>query len=122
VKLKRPSDPTTQSPTIIAAVESVTCARGRAHRAGSRTGKAANRERFFADRTLQIREDYFIGEDVLRVGGGRGKRYTEEEFERRFRMSRSVFNEIWVVVSVDEYFQTRSVRLRDAFAIVPLSL
>jgi hypothetical protein len=94
----------------------------RAHRAGSRRGKAANRERFFADRTLQFREDYFFGEDVLRVDGGRWKRYTEEEFERRFRMPRSVFNEILVVVSVDEYFQARSVRLRDAFAIVPLSL
>jgi hypothetical protein len=37
-------------------------------------------------------------------------------------MPRSVFNEILVVVSVDEYFQARSVRLRDAFSIVPLSL
>jgi hypothetical protein len=53
------------SALIIAAVESVTSARGRAHRAGSRRGKAANRERFFAGKTLQIREDYFIGEDVL---------------------------------------------------------
>jgi hypothetical protein len=64
------------SAQIIAAVEIVTCATGRAHRAGSRRGKAANRERFFADKTLQMREDYFIGEDVLRVDGGRGKRYT----------------------------------------------
>jgi hypothetical protein len=95
------------SALIIRAVESVTCARCRAHRAGSRRGKAGNRERFFADKTLQIREDYFHGEDVLRVDGGRGKRYTEEEFERRFRMPRSVFNEILVVVSVDEYFRGR---------------
>jgi hypothetical protein len=64
------------SAQIIAAVEIVTCATGRAHRAGSRRGKAANRERFFADKTLQMREDYFIGEDVVRVDGGRGKRYT----------------------------------------------
>jgi hypothetical protein len=61
------------SALIVVAVESVTCASGRAHRAGSRRGKAANRERFFADRTLQIREDYIIGDDVLRVDGGRGK-------------------------------------------------
>jgi hypothetical protein len=60
------------SALIIAAVESATCARGRAHRAGSRRGKAANRERFFADKTLQIRDEYFICEDVLRVDGGRG--------------------------------------------------
>jgi hypothetical protein len=96
------------SALIIAAVESVTCARGRAHRAGSRSGKAANSERFFGDKTLQIREDYFIGEDVLRVNGGLEKRYTQEEFERRFRIPRSVFNDILPVVSVDEYVQARS--------------
>jgi hypothetical protein len=67
-----------------------------------------HRERLFADKTLQIREDYFIGEDVLRVDGQRGKRYKKEEFERRFRIPRSVFNEILVVVSIDEYFQARS--------------
>jgi hypothetical protein len=33
---------------------------------------------------------------------------TEEEFERRFRMPRSVYSEILVVFSVDEYFQARS--------------
>jgi hypothetical protein len=81
---------------INAAVESVTCARGTAHRAGSRRGKAANRERFFADRTLQNSEDYFIGEDVVRVDGGRGKRYIEEELERRFRMPRSVLTRFWL--------------------------
>jgi hypothetical protein len=96
------------SALIIAAVESETYARGRAHRAGSRRDKAANRERFVAGRTLQIREDYFIGEDVLRVDSGHGKRYTEEEFERRFRMPRCLFNEILVVVSLVEYFQARS--------------
>jgi hypothetical protein len=88
-------------------MEGTKCAWDRAHRAGSLGGKAANRERFYAKRTLQIREDYFIGEDVLQLDGGRGMRYTEEEFERRFRMPRSVFNEILVVVSGDKNFQPR---------------
>jgi hypothetical protein len=45
--------------------------------------------------------------EVLRLDGGHEIRYTEEEFESRFRMPRSVFNEILVVVSGDEYFQPR---------------
>jgi hypothetical protein len=34
-------------------------------------------------------------------------RYTEEEFERRFRMPRSVFDEEYVVVFQDNYFRER---------------
>ena len=41
----------------------------------------------------------------MRKDGGIGRRYTEREFERRFRMPRSVFNEVLVTVSVEKFFQ-----------------
>jgi hypothetical protein len=32
----------------------------------------------------RIRDDYFIDDDEVRRDGGIGKKYSEEEFERRF--------------------------------------
>jgi hypothetical protein len=72
---------------------------------GSAVGKAQNRERSFALKMASIRDDYFIDDDEVRQDGGIGKKYREEEFERRFRMPRSVFDEVFVVVSQDRYFR-----------------
>jgi hypothetical protein len=74
---------------------------------GSSIGKAPNRERNFAQKMANIRDDYFLADDEVRRDGGIGKRYTEEEFERRFRMPRSDFDEVCVVVSQDSYFRER---------------
>ncbi len=41
----------------------------------------------------------------MRKDGGIGRRYTEREFERRFRMARNVFNEVLVTISVEKFFQ-----------------
>ena len=76
-------------------------------RRGSRPGRRRNRERYFDNSTRRIVDDYFLGDASFRQDGGRGKRYSEEEFERRFRMPRSVFNMIFVVVSLDSYFEER---------------
>jgi hypothetical protein len=74
---------------------------------GSSIGKAPNRERNFAQKMANIRDEYSLAGDEVRRDGGIGKRYTEEEFERRFRMPRSVFDEVNVVVSQDSYFRER---------------
>jgi hypothetical protein len=74
---------------------------------GSSIGMAPNRERNFAQKMANIRDDYFLADDEVRRDGGIRKRYTEEEFERRFRMPRSVFDEVYVVVSQDSYFRER---------------
>jgi hypothetical protein len=74
---------------------------------GSSIGRAANRERIFAQKMASIRDDYFVDDDEVSGDGGIGKRYSEEEFERRFRMPRSVFGEVFVVVSQDRYFRER---------------
>jgi hypothetical protein len=77
------------------------------HNIGSSIGKAPNRERNFVQKMASIRDDYFVDNDEVRRDGGIGKRYSEEEFERRFRMPRSVFDEVFVVVSQDNYFCER---------------
>jgi hypothetical protein len=70
---------------------------------GSSIGKAPNREGNFAEKMASIRDDYFVDDDEVRRDGGIGKSYTEEEVERSFRTSRSVFDEVfdevYVVVS-----------------------
>jgi Plant transposon protein len=71
-------------------------------------GKAPNRERNFAEKMASIRDDYFVDDEDVRRDSGIGKRYTEEEFERRLRMPRSVFDEVFVVVSQDRYFRERN--------------
>jgi hypothetical protein len=53
----------------------------------------------------RIRDDYFIDDDEVRRDGGIGKKYSEEEFERRFWMPRRIFDEVFVVVSQDRYFR-----------------
>jgi hypothetical protein len=72
---------------------------------GSVVGKAQNGERSFALKMASIRDVYFIDDDEVRRDGGIGKKYCEEEFERRFRMPRSVFDEVFIVVSQDRYFR-----------------
>jgi hypothetical protein len=74
---------------------------------GSNIGKAPNRERKFAQKMSNIRDGYFLADGEVRRDGGIGKRYTEEELERMFRMPRSVFDEVYVVVSQDSYFRER---------------
>jgi hypothetical protein len=74
-------------------------------KAGPVGGKAQNRERSFPLKMASIRDDYFIDDDEIRQNGGIGKKYSEEEFERRFRMPRSVFDEVFVVVSQDRSFR-----------------
>ncbi len=63
-----------------------------------------NRERYFLNNTQRIVQDYFIGDACVRADGGNGKRCSEAEFERRFRMHRSLFNEVFVVVCLDPFF------------------
>jgi hypothetical protein len=72
---------------------------------GSAVGKAQNRERSFALKMASIRDDYFIDDDEVRRDGGIGKKYSEKEFETMFRMPRSVFDEVFVVVSQGRYFR-----------------
>lgn len=52
---------------------------------GARKGKAPNKERDFALAYSQLVKDYFNGRDSV---------YNEVDFERRFRMSRALFNVI----------------------------
>lgn len=52
---------------------------------GSRPGKSPNKERDFAGAYEQLTRDYFSGEESI---------YDEQDFNRRFRMPRSVFDKI----------------------------
>jgi hypothetical protein len=52
---------------------------------GSRPGKAGNKNRDFMGAHKKLVEHYFSGEESV---------YNEVDFERRFRMPRSVFNHI----------------------------
>jgi hypothetical protein len=74
---------------------------------GSSIGKAPKRERNFVQKMASIRDDDFVDNNEVRRNGGVVKRYSEEEFERRFRMPWSVFDEVFVVVSQDTYFCER---------------
>jgi hypothetical protein len=74
---------------------------------GFSIAKAPNRERSLVQKIASIRDEYFVDNDEIRLNGGIGKRYSEEEFERRYRMPRSVFNEVFAVVSQDSYFCER---------------
>jgi erythromycin esterase-like protein len=53
---------------------------------GSSIGKAPKRERNFVQKMASIRDDDFVDNNEVRRNGGIVKRYSEEEFERRFRM------------------------------------
>ena len=53
---------------------------------GSRTGKAPNKKRDFGAAYSKLTANYFSGTDSV---------YNEQDFERRFRMSRNIFDRIW---------------------------
>jgi hypothetical protein len=55
------------------------------HWGGSPPGKAPNKDRDFAGAYKQLVKDYFSGE---------GSVYDEQDFDRRFRMSRNIFDKI----------------------------
>ncbi len=52
---------------------------------GSRKGRAPNKERDFAGAYAKLVKDYFSGPNSV---------HDEADFERRFRMPRSIFNRI----------------------------
>lgn len=70
----------------------------------SAAGLALNRKRIFSNKTRNIQEDYFINDTEPRLDGGIGSRNTEAEFESIFRMPRSVVDDLFVSISVDDYF------------------
>eukprot|EP00171_Calliarthron_tuberculosum_P010260 IDg10260t1 len=55
----------------------------------SAAGLAPNRERLSANSKRRIKEDYCIGKNETHVDASIGAQYTEAEFERHFRISRS---------------------------------
>ena len=73
---------------------------------GSRPAKAPNRFRNMQEGHLRILDDYFISQQMVRADGGRGPVFSEREFERRFRVPRKVWDEIFHVASENnKYFQ-----------------
>jgi hypothetical protein len=68
---------------------------------GSRPGKAPNKKRDF-ERAYKMRlEQYFSGPDSI---------YDEDDFERRFRMPRAIFNKISDAIFVEVPFTLRKNR------------
>jgi hypothetical protein len=68
------------------------------HWGGSTTGKAKNKDRNFFDAYSKLIKDYFNGTDSI---------YDESDFERRFRMPRSVFNELFDAINGHGSFKQR---------------
>ena len=70
-------------------------------RGGSRPGKAPNKNRDFVGAFSKLVNDYFNGTESV---------YNESDFERRFRMPRSVFNRVWTSLEgTDPFIQKRDV-------------
>ena len=78
-----------------------------------------NRERYFLNNTQRIVEDEVIGNACVRANGGIGKRYSELEFHRRLRMPRSVFNEVFVLESLDTSFYKRDPMRHESLVLQP---
>jgi hypothetical protein len=53
---------------------------------GSTSGKARNKDRDFEGAYNRLMQQYFSGNESV---------YDEKDFERRFRMSRAIFNRLW---------------------------
>ena len=70
---------------------------------GSQPGRTRNIERGFADGHLRIMLDYFWPTTETRPDGSNmmGPVYTEEQFERRYRMPREMFNKILHATTAD---------------------
>jgi hypothetical protein len=87
-------------------------------RGGSFPGKRPNRD---IGRSLggeRLRRDYFIRFDEPNPDGGYGPTFSEQDFARRFRMSRLVYNTIKDgVMAVDDYFTQK----RDALGVLGAS-
>lgn len=65
---------------------------------GSAPGKAPNKKRNFQGAYDEIVQQYFSGSSSI---------YDEKDFERRFRMSRSIFFEIWTELKKEDLFEQK---------------
>ena len=75
---------------------------------GSAPGKAPNRFRGMRLGHTRIMQDYFVDKTFLRPDGQRGPVFSEEEFERRFRMPRRVWRRLFdEVLSSNSYFEQK---------------
>jgi hypothetical protein len=50
---------------VMKTVETNQRSKNKSHRSGSQNGRAANRERYFVDKALKIREECFMGEQFV---------------------------------------------------------
>ena len=78
---------------------------------GSEKGKAPNKNRDFALAYEQVVLNYF---------SGRNSRYNEVDFERRFRMPRTVFDTLWNKIEGKEPFVQKRMMATKELGIRPL--
>jgi hypothetical protein len=84
---------------------------GRKWGEGSQFGKAQNKTRDFAGAYQRLKINYF---------NGTASKYNENDFERRFRMPRSVFNNIWEKIKEKGLFVESKINFSGKKGIHPL--